>query len=194
MKTDAPPLLNLASWQTDIQSLGPGKRFGLWVQGCPFSCPGCIAPDWIPFRVNQAMTVLDMKDVILQEDDIEGLTISGGEPMMQAGRLALLIQMLRAVRPELNVILYTGFTHRQLVWEEAEDLLKHVDVLIAGPYVAEKNDNHGLRGSSNQEILFLTDTLLPYKEMFMSQPRSLEVHIRSDMVSMTGIPEQHFRL
>lgn len=43
-------MINVAEICLGTRALGPGLRSALWVQGCPFRCPGCVAPDWIPDR------------------------------------------------------------------------------------------------------------------------------------------------
>jgi anaerobic ribonucleoside-triphosphate reductase activating protein len=64
--------------------------------------------------------------------------------------------------------------------------LSFVDVLIDSPYIATLNNSHGLRGSSNQRIIHLTDRLkhLPLE----SQPRQVELKIEEGTLTMVGIP------
>ncbi len=38
--------LNKAHWPVTV--LGPGRRIGLWVQGCSIHCPGCVSQDTWP--------------------------------------------------------------------------------------------------------------------------------------------------
>jgi pyruvate-formate lyase-activating enzyme len=42
------PDVQAAETCVGTRALGPGLRSAVWVQGCPFRCTGCIAPDWIP--------------------------------------------------------------------------------------------------------------------------------------------------
>jgi anaerobic ribonucleoside-triphosphate reductase activating protein len=176
------------------QNLGIGKRFAFWVQGCPFTCKGCISPNWIPFEVNKVISVEDLAKQILEIEGIEGITISGGEPMMQAGRLAKVLEIVCSQKTDLNVIVFTGFEQKQLIWEDAQVFLKYIDVLITGLYIEKQNDNQGLRGSSNQKIIFLTDRLKPYEDYFYHRKRDLEYHIQSDGVLMIGIPEKDYKI
>lgn len=185
--------LNIASIQKTSYALGPGKRFVFWVQGCPFNCHNCISPNWIPFEVAQAWEVEALAETILNTPEIDGITISGGEPMMQANRIADVLSLVLEEKPELNVIIFTGFTQQQLNWEDAQRLMEYTDVLITGLYVEKLNDNQGLRGSSNQEILFLSDKLIEEKEYFFHKNRDLEFYIQNDGVLMVGIPEQNFK-
>ena len=74
-----------------VTALGPGRRLGVWVQGCPLACPGCIARDtWDPAGGHE-VAVADLTAVwqAAVDDGADGLTVSGGEPLEQAvpGRL-----------------------------------------------------------------------------------------------------------
>jgi len=180
--------LNVAEWCPSSEALGPGKRFVIWVQGCPFKCKNCIAPDWIPFRKANLMSIQGLTDRITAQVGINGLTLSGGEPFMQAAGLAALLRAVKARRPDFSVIAFSGFRLNQLVWQEALDLLREIDVLIAGLFVEKRNDGLGLRGSNNQSVHFLTPTLLPFKEELEQGQRGLEFHFREDGLLMIGIP------
>lgn len=185
--------LNLAHICPTTRVLGPGNRFALWVQGCPFNCKGCLAPDWIPFKKANVVSVASVAAFILKQEEVNGITISGGEPMMQAAQLGQLLEIIRKERPEWTVLVFTGFTLEQLVWDEAVRFLTYIDVLIDGQYVAHKNDGAGLRGSSNQRFHFLSNRLLPFQEEIMHQRPGLEFHILDDGVLMTGIPPADFQ-
>lgn len=185
-------LLNIAQLCPSTATLGPGNRFVIWVQGCPFNCKGCIAPKWIPFEKANIIALEDLAKVIVAQENIEGITISGGEPMMQAGRLARLLEMVKKERPELTVMVFSGFTKEQLVWDEALELLAQIDLLIDGNYIEQKNDGKGLRGSSNQQFHFLTNRLSPQQEILTSNRPGLEFHVLDDGVLMTGIPSSTF--
>jgi anaerobic ribonucleoside-triphosphate reductase activating protein len=94
--------------------------------------------------------------------DIEGLTISGGEPLQQARALAILAAEVRA-RSRLSIILFTGFEPSEIQrMPVAQELLGHCDVLIAGRFHQEQAIATDLRGSSNKQIIFLTDRYTPH--------------------------------
>ena len=61
-----------------------------------------------------------------------------------------------------------------------------MDVLIDGPYDEKKNDNRGMRGSSNQRILHLTERLKAYD--FQNQPRQTEIHLSDGEMLFVGVP------
>jgi anaerobic ribonucleoside-triphosphate reductase activating protein len=183
------PYLNVAHICPATRALGPGLRAVLWVQGCCFDCPGCIAPDWIPRRIARLMTPEEAVAHLLAHPQVTGLTFSGGEPMLQAAGLAAVARLARR-RRELSIICYTGFTLEQLRARPpgpgVEDLLGEIDVLIDGPYVAALNDRRGLRGSANQRVHHLTDRLREID--FTNTPRGIEIHLREDHALLVGIP------
>lgn len=68
--------------------LGPSPRYIVWFHGCSRNCPGCIAIDWN--RKNFPafeLSVRTMVEIIQQSGNIEGITISGGEPFLQIDAL-----------------------------------------------------------------------------------------------------------
>jgi len=166
-------------------------RAVVWVQGCPFRCRGCIAPEWIPLRLARLVSPEELaRELPLAE--VDGLTFSGGEPMLQAAGLARLAQVARQVNPDLSVICYTGFTLERLLrqppYPGVAELLRQTDVLIDGPYVEALNDDRGLRGSSNQRIHLLTDRLKG--EDFEGGSRRVEVHVQEGYVLLAGVPSR----
>lgn len=187
-------LLNVASYRTDVTSLGPGKRFAIWVQGCPFDCKNCMSQSWIPFEVANLIEVKQLAKKIIEQRDIEGITLSGGEPMMQASMLTKLLSEVKSARPDLNVICFTGFKFKQLQWPESQQLLKYVDVIICGLYVDALNNNKGLRGSTNQEVIFLSEKLKKHEESFLFGAREIEVTVAKIDAFITGMPAQGINL
>lgn len=135
-----------------ITTLGPGVRYGLWVQGCTRACPGCISPDAQSLTGGYEMSIEALAREILETQGIEGITVSGGEPFLQQEALARLITMIRREK-DLGVIVYTGFTYPEIAVTELAELC---DAIIDGPYMKEKNDGRSLRGSSNQRLILLT--------------------------------------
>ena len=140
---------------------GPGYRFAVFVQGCPHACPGCHNPKTHDFSGG---TMGDTQEIIGKLGTnplIRGITLTGGEPMMQPEPLA---EIARAAKEKgMNVWCYTGFTLEQLLAEGRADrmaLLRAVDVLVDGPYVAaERSISLLYRGSRNQRLLDVRQSL-----------------------------------
>ena len=168
--------------------LGPGIRYVIWTQGCPFKCEGCVTPNSRPLTKDKIVRVIDIAEDILSRPQIEGITISGGEPFLQAAALADLLEIVHAERPELTVLSYTGYTKETLTWPEAKRLTNCIDLLIDGPYIQALNDNKGIRGSSNQRLHFFTPRLLPWKEELENGKRKVEYHINNGNIRAYGVP------
>lgn len=140
---------------------GPGYRLAVFVQGCPHGCPGCHNPGTHDFAGGY---LADTQEIIAQlgaNPLVRGVTLSGGEPMMQAA--ALCEVALSARERGLSVWCYTGFTLERLLAEENPDrmrLLSLVDVLVDGPYLAHERSLDLLyRGSKNQRLIDMPASL-----------------------------------
>lgn len=183
------PIINLLEICPDgCRTLGPGLRYVIWTQGCPFNCKGCITPQGKTINANKIVTVNELAKDIVSRKELTGLTISGGEPFLQYQSLLELLRIVKQKRPEMEVLIFTGFEIEQLTWDGAKEILELTDVLIDGPYIPEMNDGVGLRGSSNQRIHFLTPRLLQYKEQMETGPRKVEVDVRQGCTITIGIP------
>lgn len=137
---------------------GPGVRAVLWVQGCSLGCSGCFNPDTHTFAGGERVPVNDLfQRLIAPSASIEGLTISGGEPLQQRRPLLALLRRVRWETP-LSVVLFTGYTWEEVQrMPEAEVLLSCVDMLIAGRYDASQRLARDLRGSANKTVHLLTN-------------------------------------
>ena len=181
--------LNIAASVVGTITLGPGLRSVIWVQGCPFHCEGCISPEWIVDKEAHLVKPDILAKELLENPEVTGITISGGEPMLQARNLTLLIQAARKIR-DVDVICFTGFEIEKLrsipMAPRVTDLLSNIDVLIDGKYIQDLNNNQGMRGSSNQRIIHLTDRLLSTD--FEHITRQVEVRVLNGQLLFVGVP------
>jgi anaerobic ribonucleoside-triphosphate reductase activating protein len=178
-------MLNIAHWIPRSSVNGPGERFVVWVQGCPLACPGC----WNPDTWSSAPKILtspgDFANEVVATSGIEGLTISGGEPFLQAGALADVAKRVRAAG--LSVMIFTGFELDELRTGSQVKLLSLADIVVSGRYVrALRTEALTWCGSSNQHVHFLTDR---YDLSELHNPRLAESFIdrKGDLV-VTGMP------
>jgi anaerobic ribonucleoside-triphosphate reductase activating protein len=187
------PDVQVAESCVGTRALGPGLRSAVWVQGCPFRCAGCIAPDWIPQRPARKVYPDDLAAELLADPGVTGLTFSGGEPMAQATALAAVIRAARRTR-DVTLICFTGYRLTELAARPPDpgvaDLLAEIDVLIDGRYVAARNDNRGLRGSDNQRVHMLTDRLADAYEDLAGGPRRTEIRLRERSAMLVGVPDR----
>jgi anaerobic ribonucleoside-triphosphate reductase activating protein len=185
MRPPAP--LRVALEVPDTEAEGPGRRYAVWVQGCPLRCPGCCNPDLLPFRGGRAVAPADLAARILAAPDIEGLTLLGGEPFAQAEPLAEVAERVRAAG--MSVMVFTGFTLEFLrARPEAARLLAATDLLVDGPYDARRPDaERRWVGSTNQRTLALTDRYDPQHLSFFA-PREVELRLVDGRLVINGWP------
>lgn len=185
--------LLLYATANDVNVLGPGSRYVVWVQGCNRHCIGCATPDAQSFTGGYIRSVSELADEI-KSSDLDGLTFSGGEPMLQAEALENLYRIV-CEEKDVGLIVYTGYTYEDLVQfgtAAQKKLLKQTDVLIDGSYLMELDDNEAHRGSSNQRIIFLSHRYEREKIEYYDAIKNRRIQHRrmSDNQSMEiGIPE-----
>ncbi len=146
--------LRLASAiQQDSIVDGPGIRMVIWTQGCEHHCKGCHNPQ--THDINGG-TLYEVEDCIRQIKEAplqSGLTLSGGEPFLQASAL---IPIVKAAKEKgLNVWAYSGFTYEALLEDKEKfALLKLLDVLVDGKFIESLKDYRlTFKGSKNQRII-----------------------------------------
>ena len=176
--------------------LGPGRRAVIWVQGCPFACRNCIVLESWDTEGGEQVSVEELTYWILAQPDIEGLTLSGGEPMAQAGALLSLIQQVTE-RRDLGVVCYTGYTHEHLRGHgtlEQQQLLQQIDLLIDGVYLEQRHADLLWRGSANQRLICLSERYretLTTLEAEADRSAGIEFFMdRRGAVAFAGVPKQ----
>lgn len=174
-----------------VTTLGPGRRVGVWFQGCSIRCPGCISVDtWDPMLGQIAIADIErhLKGWAALAD---GLTVSGGEPFDQPAALNLLLRLWRVLSPAA-ILLFTGYDLAAVApWLEAHPGL--VDAIVTGPYEKGMPQTRALRGSDNQELHILTirgEPLRAYERPRTAEDRRLDVMFDEDGGAwFAGIPE-----
>ncbi|MBZ4654130.1 MAG: Ribonucleotide reductase of class (anaerobic), activating protein [Peptococcaceae bacterium] len=140
---------------------GPGVRFVVFTQGCPHHCPGCHNPEtWDPSG-GKEMTLKEILKLIKKKlKNIRGITLSGGDPFLQAAEMAALAR--EAKKLGLDVVTYTGYTYEELLAIDGpgfKELLEVTDILVDGPFLIQYRDiGLAYRGSSNQRVIDLAAT------------------------------------
>lgn len=170
--------------------LGPGARAVVWVQGCPLRCRGCVAAETLPFEGGTPYTVAQLADWLCELPDVEGVTLSGGEPFSQAAALAALLDAVRARRPGFSAMAYSGFRHEALRKGDPDRraLLSRLDLLVDGPYVASRHAALRWRGSANQRLIALTDRYAHLRSM-PDTSAGVELTVEADgSLSWAGVP------
>lgn len=134
---------------------GPGIRFAVFTQGCPHGCEDCHNPESHDFAGGREMDTAELIRQMTMNPMLDGLTLSGGDPLCQPEACLELARAAHAAR--LNVWCYTGWTWEVLMAEASPAvlaLLQEVDVLVDGPFVlAERSLELTFCGSRNQRLI-----------------------------------------
>jgi anaerobic ribonucleoside-triphosphate reductase activating protein len=177
--------LNLADWVDCTEVEGPGKRFALWVQGCTLRCHGCCNSNFFELTPKYIVESTEVLDWIKQshiKHKIDGITLLGGEPMLQARGLAEIATGCQ--RLGLSVMVFTGYTIEYLnkcTMLGIQELLQVTDILVDGPYVAGQFDSkRNWAGSTNQRFHFLTKRYTPGIEWDSTFANGIEVRVYTD--------------
>jgi len=168
-------------------------------------CSGCWNSETHPFVKDKDMLISELADWILNQN-VEGVTFSGGEPFQQAPALELLISFIKERRPELSIGSFTGYTLQELRdgkfnWWHPElrtmipgdaklsnSILKQMDFIIAGRYnQLQRCDDKPLCGSRNQEVHFLS-TRYNSKDL-RANIVEMVVDPEAGLVQITGFPD-----
>ncbi len=139
---------------------GPGVRSVIWTQGCNLGCVGCINPATHRPLSAQPESLVSVDELLLRiPDDVDGVTLSGGEPFQQ--RLESIYYLITKVHEmDKTVTLFTGYSPMELLAMSptAIDIFKECDLMIAGRYLHHLPPTKGLPliASDNQVLLFPT--------------------------------------
>ena len=171
------------------KTLGPGKRLSIWTIGCKRQCKNCSNPELWEENPDKDINISDIISIIkMHKNEIEGITITGGEPFLQHSELHLLLKELNNL-DFYDIIVFTGFSYSELSENlDYKKCLEYIGVLIDGEYVDELNNNIGLRGSSNQNIIILKESLKKlYHNSDIQQRESQIINLNNSIMSI-GIP------
>lgn len=146
---------------------GPGIRYTVFTQGCPFRCEGCHNPQAQSLNGGMDVKLSILYEEIKSDPLITGITFSGGEPFIQPGPLTIFAKILRA--SGYNLWSYSGYTFDKLVNDKKRlALLEQLDVVVDGPFVMNKKSMMiDFRGSTNQRIIDVQASLKAGKVILM---------------------------
>ena len=189
--------MNVARILYPVNVLGPGNRIGIWMVGCNRACPGCSNPELWEQKPEYEIPVSRLIELIHSVSDkhqVDGFTISGGEPMLQADELLQLITNLYDISND--VLVYSGFSIEELKSSDdpiVKKPLKSIAVLIDGEYIEALNDNSRLRGSSNQHIHILMEQFEnKYNDYIASSSNQIQNFTTTDGIVSVGIHHKSF--
>ena len=140
---------------------GPGLRLAVFMQGCPYGCPGCHNPQTHDPQGGREADTEEVRAMLKKNPLLDGLTLSGGEPLLQPQAAREMAEMAKA--QGLNVWCYTGDTVEHMMLTKDPEIilaLEQIDVLVDGPFILEqKSLDLRFRGSRNQRLINMPATL-----------------------------------
>ena len=185
-----------------VTALGPGRRLGVWFQGCTIGCLGCMSRDSWDSAAGSALPVTRL--VGLWQDALArgatGLTISGGEPSEQPEALAAFLTAARESidtseqvdEPDrADILLYTGLSFDELIARVPAAAL--ADAVITEPYDAGRPTTLIWRGSDNQQLRLLTDLARARYESYVDYSPDhppMQVIVDDDTLRYVGVPRR----
>ena len=160
---------------------GPGVRVTLFVSGCDFHCPGCFNECAWDYGYGTPFTEDTIREVLALADKpyIRGLTLLGGEPLAPKNRNDV-FQLLSSFRKKFgegkDVWIYSGYTFEKVVQDNCyhgivppKEILALCDTMVDGQFhLAEKDLSLVFRGSRNQRVLDLRQTLSAGQPILMA--------------------------
>ena len=141
---------------------GPGVRVSIFLQGCEFKCKNCFNPETHDFAGGKEFTdeTLDKVLELCENENIEGLSILGGEPMHPKNieGTTKIAKAFKEKFPEKTLWAWSGFTYEKYLKDK--EVLNYLDVLVDGQYNDDlHNPTLKWRGSSNQRVIDVPETL-----------------------------------
>ena len=164
---------------------GPGNRFVLWTQGCSKGCSECFNPETWSTNIYKELSPTQIFELI-KNFEVDGVTISGGDPLEQEDELLELLFLLKEIKLPKGIILFTGFTKDEILENPIrEECLHYIDVLIDGRYEKNLKVDFSLKGSSNQEFYLFSDKI-SISELYFDH--EIEISSLEGNIMMTGFP------
>lgn len=138
---------------------GPGVRYILFLHGCPLRCKYCHNPDtWANSKETMEMTPQEALEKALKYKTYwgneGGITISGGEPLLQ---IDFLIELFKLAKKEgVNTCIDTSganFTREEPFFNKFNELMKYTDLLLLDIKHIDSQKHKELTGKPNDNIL-----------------------------------------
>lgn len=176
-----------------VTALGPGKRLGIWFQGCSLRCKGCISVDtW--GKAKELITIDQlMSELQTWLPQAEGITISGGEPFDQFEALLALLIKVRE-KTTVDILLYTGYSSEKIA-DQLQLIKPYIDVLISDPFQFQSPQTLRLRGSDNQRLHCFSERAQEkfayYQQTITTMDKRLDIMFDDEgVVWFAGVPQR----
>lgn len=137
---------------------GPGIRLVVFLKGCPMRCLYCHNPDTWEMEGGTEMTAVEIINQFQSARTYYkngGITVSGGEPMMQMDFVTELFSMAKAqgIHTCLDTSGVLFSPSNSLVIEKIDRLLKVTDLILLDIKHIDSDEHKKLTGHPNENIL-----------------------------------------
>lgn len=142
---------------------GPGMRNTIFTQGCNHNCKGCHNPQTHALDGGYKISLSEVYDKITDNPLITGITLSGGDPVLQYKNLIPLVKKLK--EHDYNIWMYTGYYIEDLLYRYTDCdfrdfFLPYIDIIVDGPFIEDLKSLHlSYRGSRNQRFINVQKSL-----------------------------------
>lgn len=146
--------LRIAGLINDSIVDGPGIRFTIFTQGCRHNCKNCHNPETHDLKGGRLIDIQELLTMIKKNILLDGVTISGGEPLLQPEPVEIILK--EAKKLNLSTIVYTGYTWEQILQNKNKyiGILENTDYIIDGKFEENlKSLDLKFKGSLNQRII-----------------------------------------
>ena len=177
-----------------VRTLGPGTRIGIWFQGCRRRCPGCVTPESWNFAPEDAVSLDEVLGYLKKyTQEMDGLTVSGGEPFDQPEALLELLRRVKSMGMA-DVLVYSGFRADELTERHPEFWAEGlIDALVDGPFELGNPTDSTWKGSENQTFTLWNESLAPRYALWTRETaRRLQWvrDLKTGARRLVGIPRQ----
>lgn len=143
---------------------GPGVRFVIFLSGCRMRCQFCHNPDTWDSRNGTEYTAQELIERALRYRSYwgagGGITVSGGEPLLQ---IDFLLELAREARKQnISVVIDTSgnpFTRKEPFFSKLQELLQYVDLFLLDIKHIDRERHRALTGQDNSNILEMAEFL-----------------------------------
>jgi anaerobic ribonucleoside-triphosphate reductase activating protein len=175
-----------------VRNLGPGKRIGIWVQGCSIKCDGCISRSLWDIKNGVEVDILTfINNILILKNEFDGITISGGEPFDQYLPLIVFTSLIKK-KSSLNILCYSGYKMHEIEKMYPDKrFLKTLDYLIDGKFDKGMVSSDCIRGSVNQNIYEIRNGKYKIiRTLNNSKKWSIEV-TKNKNIFLSGVPAKN---
>ena len=134
---------------------GPGIRYVLFMQGCPMRCLYCHNPDTWEVNAGTLTTTDEILDEYKKNRSFYtngGITVTGGEPLVQIDFVTELFQKAKAEGIH-TCIDTSGITFNPNKTEKFDELVKYTDLVMLDIKHIDSEKHNALTGHGNENIL-----------------------------------------